>query len=98
IRDKLVTGVQTCALPILDGHLHTFRHAFISTALTHGIPEAIVREWVGHVDRDIMRLYTHIASESSQAAMRRFAGEATGEEVEARSEERRVGKEWRGGG
>jgi site-specific recombinase XerD len=60
----------------LEGHLHTFRHAFISTALTKGVPEAVVREWVGHVDRDIMKLYTHIASEASQAAMRRFAGEA----------------------
>jgi hypothetical protein len=36
----------------------------------------VVREWVGHVDRDIMRLYTHIASVASQAAMRCFAGEA----------------------
>jgi len=28
----------------LPGHLHTFRHAFISRSLTAGIPEAIVRE------------------------------------------------------
>ncbi len=63
----------------LPGHLHTFRHAFISTALTQGIPEALVREWVGHVDPDIMKLYTHIASQASQAAMKRFVGEAAGE-------------------
>jgi integrase/recombinase XerD len=61
----------------LEGHLHTFRHAFISRALTAGVPEAIVREWVGHVDRDVMKLYTHIASAASQAAMRRFAGGGT---------------------
>ncbi|MDB5349341.1 MAG: hypothetical protein JWN86_588 [Planctomycetota bacterium] len=54
----------------LRGHLHTFGHAFISRSLMAGVPEAIVREWVGHVDRDILKLYTHIASAASQAAMR----------------------------
>jgi integrase len=57
----------------LPGHLHTFRHAFISDALTRGTPEAIVRQWVGHVDAAILRQYTHIADTSSQAAMQRLA-------------------------
>lgn len=57
----------------LSGHLHTFRHAFISHALTHGVPEAIVRQWVGHVDRDIIQQYTHIADCASQTAMQRLA-------------------------
>jgi len=57
----------------LTGHLHTFSHAYISQALIQGIPEAIVRQWVGHVDRDVMRLYTHIADEASQAAMQRLS-------------------------
>lgn len=57
----------------LSGHLHTFRHAFISSALTKGTPEAIVRQWVGHVDAEIMKLYTHIADAASQAAMQRLA-------------------------
>jgi integrase len=56
----------------LRGHLHTFRHFFISKALTSGIPEAVVRAWVGHVDADVIRLYTHIADADSQAAMRRL--------------------------
>jgi integrase len=56
----------------LRGHLHTFRHAFISGALTSGIPESVVRAWVGHVDADVIRLYTHIADAASQDAMRRF--------------------------
>jgi integrase len=56
----------------LKGHVHTFRHAFISRALTSGIPEAVVRAWVGHVDADVIRLYTHIADADSQAAMRRL--------------------------
>jgi hypothetical protein len=41
-------------------------------ALTSGIPEAVVRAWVGHVDADVIRLYTHIADADSQAAMRRL--------------------------
>jgi integrase len=57
----------------LRGHVHTFRHAFISNALTRGTPEAIVRQWVGHVDPEVIKLYTHIADVSSQAAMERLA-------------------------
>jgi site-specific recombinase XerD len=60
----------------LKGHLHTFRHSFISKAITIGVPEAVVREWVGHVDQDILRLYTHIASAASQDAMRRVTNQA----------------------
>lgn len=58
----------------LKGHIHTFRHSFISNALMQGIPEAIVRQWVGHVDPEILKLYTHILDEASQAAMQRLAG------------------------
>jgi integrase len=53
----------------LSGHLHTLRHSFISHALTTGVPEAIVREWVGHVDSQIIRVYTHIADRQSRTAM-----------------------------
>lgn len=53
----------------LPGHLHTFRHAFISNALTEGTAEAVVRAWVGHVDAEVLKLYTHIADRASQAAM-----------------------------
>jgi site-specific recombinase XerD len=57
----------------LQGHLHTFRHSFISHALTQGTPEAIVRQWVGHVDPEILKHYTHVLDQTSQAAMRRLA-------------------------
>ena len=57
----------------LPGHLHTFRHTFISHALMQGTPEAIVRQWVGHVDREVLKLYTHINDAASQAAMQRLA-------------------------
>ncbi|MCA9088324.1 MAG: site-specific integrase [Planctomycetaceae bacterium] len=53
----------------LPGHLHTFRHSYISRAIINGTPEAMVRSWVGHVDEKTIRLYTHIASQQSQQAM-----------------------------
>jgi integrase len=62
----------------LDGHQHTFRHTFISHALTSGIPEAVVRQWVGHVDDKIIRRYTHIASRISQEQMARLGGSQSG--------------------
>lgn len=37
-----------------------------------GIPVAVVREWVGHVDLEIIRLYTHVHDNASQAAMQRL--------------------------
>jgi integrase len=57
----------------LSGHLHTFRHSFISHALTERTAEATVRSWVGHVDAEIMKTYTHINDTASQAAMQRLA-------------------------
>jgi integrase len=55
---------------VLPGHLHTFRHSFISHALISGAARAVVEKWVGHVDREIMDHYTHIADQHSQSAMR----------------------------
>lgn len=57
----------------LPGKLHTFRHSFISNALLKGTPPAVVREWVGQVDRAIIDLYTHVHNEASQSAMQRLA-------------------------
>ena len=56
----------------LPGHVHTFRHTFISLALCAGVPEAVVRSWVGHVDPQVIRLYTHVHDETSLAAMERL--------------------------
>ena len=36
------------------------------------MPEPIVREWVGHVDHEIIKHYTHVASEQSRNAMDRI--------------------------
>lgn len=56
----------------LPGKLHTFRHAFISNALLNGTAVAVVREWVGHVDPQVLALYTHVHNDASQAAMQRL--------------------------
>jgi integrase len=56
----------------IKGHLHTFRHSFISKALAQMIPDTVVREWVGHVDPRILKMYTHVRDEASRAAMRKF--------------------------
>jgi integrase len=56
----------------LKGHPHTFRHAFISDALMRGVPPAIVRKWVGHIDQRILDHYTHIHSRASHQEMRRL--------------------------
>jgi integrase len=57
----------------LKGKIHTFRHAFLSHALIRGTPEALVRAWAGHVDWNILKLYTHIANCDSQEAMKRLS-------------------------
>jgi len=56
----------------LPGKLHTFRHTFISNALLKGTPVAVVKEWVGHVDDEVIKVYTHVHDGASQAAMRKL--------------------------
>ena len=71
---RLLTALKRVLKPLgLVGKLHTFRHSFISHALLQGTPVAIVREWVGHVDDQIIRHYTHVHNSASQAAMQRLA-------------------------
>lgn len=54
----------------LPGHLHTFRHSFISYALSgKDASETTVRSWVGHVDEDILRHYAKTHDHVARAAM-----------------------------
>lgn len=71
----------------IPGHLHTFRHAFISHALSTGVPEAVVRNIVGHVDEKIIRLYTHIADRRLQEAVRNLDGAPDGPVAHTEAEE-----------
>lgn len=60
----------------LAGHLHTFRHSFISFAAVEGVPERVLRKWIGHVDREILDWYFHLADATSQEAMKRLSDAA----------------------
>src|SRR5207247_3772602 len=75
IRDPLVTGVQTCALPILG---------------LAGLPSS---SWQPQSADDLPKWYRKIFAPSAEAALR-----STEVDCPDRSEERRVGKEWRSGG
>lgn len=78
----------------LPGKLHTFRHAFVSNALLEGTAVTVVREWVGHVDDEVLKLYTHVHAHASQVAMQRLA-EANRKKLQA---QQRKGDETRDSG
>ncbi|MDA1017343.1 MAG: tyrosine-type recombinase/integrase [Planctomycetota bacterium] len=59
----------------LPGHLHTFRHAFASHLVSMGVPEAVIRSILGHIDEDILKLYTHIADQRCQDAVKELDGD-----------------------
>ena len=71
----------------IQGHLHTFRHAFISNALSSGVPESVVRSVVGHVDEKIIRLYTHIADQRAQEAIRSLERKPDGPAAKTEADE-----------
>ena len=60
----------------LEGHLHTFRHSFISFAANSGVAERVLRKWIGHVDREVLDWYYHLADPEPQAAMKRLSDAA----------------------
>ena len=55
------------------GHLHTFRHSFISFAANTGVPERLLRQWIRHADREILDWYYHLADRESKEAMQRLS-------------------------
>ena len=65
------------------GKVHTFRHTFISVALTNGTPVATVQAWAGHLDAAIIKLYTHVADQVSQQQMEQLAAKLQPREDEA---------------
>jgi site-specific recombinase XerD len=76
----------------LPGKVHTARHHFISNSLMKGVPEATLRKWVGHVDEEILKVYTHIHDRASQAAMQRLH-DANINELQLKKEPGDEGKE-----
>src|SRR5207249_9671662 len=95
IRDRNVTGVQTCALPILSSDMDVLRPSLIP-----GLLDAL-RHNLHHKTGDVAlfeigRVFQRAAGVSPAGAGRQAAAGAL---KEKRSEERRVGKggRWRGG-
>ncbi len=76
-RRELLTLKRVLKLLKFKGHLHTFRHTFISQAFSAGIPEAVVQCCVGHVASDVLRLYTQIRDEVSKSYVNRFTAAST---------------------
>ena len=59
----------------LKGHLHTFKHSFVTHAVIDlGIERDIVRKWVGTLDDDVLDYYVHVADSVSHEAMQRVSG------------------------
>ena len=53
----------------LRGKLHSFRHSFISYAVSKHKTRAFIRRWVGHVDDRMLDLYTHVTDRQSAQEM-----------------------------
>src|SRR5690606_40500796 len=88
IRDFHVTGVQTCALPILVPGCHVSISGFSSSAEVLEMPKkGSVRVMLG-----VMKM--NVALTDIVAILPRSA-QGSGPNKNTRSEERRVGKEWR---
>ncbi len=49
---------------------HALRHSFVSACARSGIPEGVVRQWVGHGSLMVTRLYTHWAAADAEGITR----------------------------
>src|SRR5205823_7770732 len=93
IRDKLVTGVQTCALPIFRPHvLEQVRVPARSKAAGPHLPQILAPSFPRVVSIGVRE---HQAASVPQAEPQAPTRRKTPYSVTARSEERRVGKECR---
>src|SRR5690606_40551766 len=86
IRDFHVTGVQTCALPIWPMATAAVRARTRIRRLLTGVGDA---SGLGTLARERVGAEAHVVGDA------RGAHDEAGLLVELRSEERRVGKEWR---
>src|SRR5205823_11038973 len=90
IRDKLVTGVQTCALPICH---HPGKHILLGFIPRHRFQPA------AHLYFEASRHFSKFSLTALNVLFRDIFLELDAQGSLARSEERRVGKEcesWRG--
>src|SRR5206468_8379769 len=94
IRDLIVTGVQTCALPIFDFVLQPqILPALQNDGDVSVLPEEIVE---GAEAEFVLFLALRVGEEFVDLQLADLVrNRLTGDRSEERSEERRVGKEWR---
>src|SRR3546814_15280418 len=101
-RCALVTGVQTCALPIcpMNGTGSLTQRAWVEAARAHSrldTFEAVYVEQQATIRRDISNVQTDVeklqASYTQQGDLMRNAIDSVKTDIGQRSEERRVGKE-----
>src|SRR5206468_6224543 len=91
IRDLIVTGVQTCALPIFGSDARMARHVEDASAVLAERREGRRTEQPGCDEVDVEQLSPVGRGQPVQVRMRDRPADAR---VVHRSEERRVGKEW----
>src|SRR5207247_6915973 len=98
-RDPLVTGVQTCALPIYSFESATLRPRGFAMGLVHGhpAPEEILGKRFQHTAREVADRVTRRGVSCRERRIGPDDDERRGRQ-RLRSEERRVGKEWRAWG
>jgi len=53
-------------------HFHTLRHSFASNLVQKGSSLYIVKELLGHESITMTQIYSHVSSESLQAAVNKF--------------------------
>src|SRR5207248_6975770 len=99
IRDRTVTGVQTCALPICVGLVRRSRSLLLGngTDVSRFSPDAVDPEWADGLRRELGIPKGAVVV----GTVGRLVAEKGYHELFERSEERRVGKECRsrwGGG
>ncbi|MFO0811585.1 MAG: site-specific integrase [Gemmatales bacterium] len=56
-----------------NGRLHSFRHYFCSVCANSGVPELMVKEWLGHADSEMVRHYYHVNQREAQRQMRQLS-------------------------
>ena len=68
VRRKLHTVLRKLGLS--KGGLHAFRHGRVSVLRTHGVPDDLVKEWVGHSSLRTTARYTHFQDDFRQQVAR----------------------------
>jgi integrase len=63
-----------------DGRLPSFRHTFCSRCPNSGVPEQVVKEWLGHRDSLMVRhdYHLHDAEAQRQMSSRKLLNESGG--------------------